>query len=539
MPVATSCQVSTNGRALEIAQRLLLASGQAVPSLPELLAELAECFQATGAALAAVPGGVVAAHGTVDWQPEALDALRKAPLAQKLVTGEGQTILAVLAEAADAAWVLWVETSETAWSDAEAAALTLVGQAVARRATDLLKDAAWEERRQRRLRQRRMEEAAFVARRLAHDFGNVLTGILGFSELTLARPDVEPVARQHISEVYQAAQHGAHWVHNLRLFSRRGAGGSGTAFLKTVLAEESNRLRQQGTSATLRVELSENLLPVALDPDALRQVIGALVDNARDAMHGQGTITVASRTVQLTEAACQDYYGGAVPGPAVEVTIADTGCGMTPEVKAILLAEPFFSTKPRHRGLGLCVVYGVLQAYRGGFRLEEGPEGRGTTVRVVLPTAAVGATPVVAARPAVPAGQGEKVLVVDDDPLILNLVCTTLERAGYRVQPASSGAEALASYEAAGSERFGLVLSDVLMPQMTGVDLVRHLLEQHAKVNVLFMSGHVSEDFAHQNLHEWQFDLLPKPFRPDGLLRAVRAALDRGPRPVPDALPCA
>jgi CheY-like chemotaxis protein len=227
----------------------------------------------------------------------------------------------------------------------------------------------------------------------------------------------------------------------------------------------------------------------------------------------------------LTANDCADLLGSAAPGLHIELTVADTGTGFTPDARKRIL-EPFFSSKPRHRGLGLPAVYSILASYHGGLRFEHGQQG-GTAVQVYLPALAPETTTTVSIRRSqLPLAQGEKLLIVDDDPLTLQLMCTTLERAGYRVHSAADGAQALDSFAHA-AEPFRLVLSDVVMPRMTGFDLAHRLLDQDPQVQVLFTSGHVPAGFMPENLAGRSFDLLPKPFRPEGLLRAVRAALDR------------
>jgi CheY-like chemotaxis protein len=201
---------------------------------------------------------------------------------------------------------------------------------------------------------------------------------------------------------------------------------------------------------------------------------------------------------------------------------------MAPEVRQRLFVEPFFSTKPRNRGLGLTAVYGILRSNAGGLRLAADPAG-GTRAFLLLPRADLPPTPQSAAlRSALRAPRSalEKILVVDDDPMILDLVCTTLGQAGYAVEGAVDPVEALERYTAA-EAAFDLVLSDLIMPRMTGADLARRLLRVDNSVNVLFMSAHVSSDFAHEDFARRGFDLLCKPFRPEGLVRAVRTALSR------------
>src|SRR5262249_19647078 len=170
-------------------------------------------------------------------------------------------------------------------------------------------------------------------------------------------------------------------------------------------------------------------------------------------------------------------------------------------------------------------VYGILRSCHGGLSVGNGLRGGGL-VRLYFPVAAK-AVDFALATPTTAPGAAERVLVVDDDPMVLHLVCATLQQAGYRVQAATSGAEALASYAQAGHAGFGLVLSDVVMPRISGIDLARQLLSQDTNVNLLFMSGQVTAAFPPAECLRGRFEMLSKPFRPEGLLRAVRKALLR------------
>ena len=210
--------------------------------------------------------------------------------------------------------------------------------------------------------------------------------------------------------------------------------------------------------------------------------------------------------------------------------MADAGPGLGPEASRRLFAEPFFSAKPRRRGFGLAVAYGIVHAHHGGLRLRPGAAG-GTIAEVYLP-AAVPAPPAVEAP-----ARGEKILVVDDDPNILRFICASLERAGYQAHGATGADEALVQYTASGPERFRLVLSDVIMPKTTGVDLARRLLTLDPDVRVLFMSGQTTNDFTRLDFSGRRFEFLSKPFRPEALLRAVRGAIDRAPSSQPPARP--
>jgi CheY-like chemotaxis protein len=196
-----------------------------------------------------------------------------------------------------------------------------------------------------------------------------------------------------------------------------------------------------------------------------------------------------------------------------------------------LFSEAFFTTKPRRRGLGLLVVYGIAAASRGGLRLENDPAG-GAVAEVVLPVSDTEPLETTAIqektteRPAVSPG-GEKVLVVDDDPLVRQFVQATLQRAGYRVEAVGTTDEAVVSYHADPQDPFRLVLSDLVMPRGTGLDLARRLLQTDVNARLLFMSGRESLEARPKTPALDSFELIQKPFRSERLLLAVRAAIDR------------
>ncbi|MFO0841891.1 MAG: response regulator [Gemmataceae bacterium] len=536
----------TSQAALEFLHRLLCQPAADQAELPGLLAGLAGAFGAPAAGVAALPEGqALARHPdtpaveevTWPWQddPSLLCRFRQAPGAVALERAGCPMLVTTFTGPDGAGWVVWLEgAGRGSFDDGEAASLGLVGLALTRW---LASDARprWADRLELAARQQRLETAATVTRRLAHDFGNVLTGILGFTELALAQqvPANTPL-HTYLNEVYRAAQTGAQFTHQLRLISRRQSASSRGSQLAAVFAEQEARLfAAQPDGLNLRLTLPADLPPVALDDEHLHQVLTALLDNARESLMGPGTISVSARVVQLGGADCQEIYGATRPGPHVEVVIADTGAGLSPEVQRRLLAEPFFTTKPRRRGFGLAVTHGVLHAHKGGFRLHPGEE-RGVVARLLLPVAPAPLVPPPPAEEAVRPTErlkGERVLVVDDESEVLQYVTASLGRAGFRVEPVSTGEAALQAYFAQPADPFGLVLTDVVMPGVGGVELARRLLRRDPAVRMLFMSGHVSTDFTRQDFAEHAFEFLAKPFRPEQLLKAVRAALSRDARP--------
>jgi signal transduction histidine kinase/ActR/RegA family two-component response regulator len=521
-----------------------LLSATQPQSIPEALQELASRFDVGCAGMAAFwEQEPICKHWAASagehlftspgWPWEEIPGLLRRDLtrAEKLPSTKPQhSLLAASCSWQGLNWLLWLEYhGERHWEEADLGVMALAAPAFARIATDVLGDNPWPRRLESRRHQQDLEKVALSMGRLVHDFNNVLTGVLGFTELSLGQVPSNSPTYQYLNGAYQAAQQGTQLLQQFSLFTKRNRGRSQSSALAPILRGEEMRLRPGLAPAVkLHIELPSGLPSLAVDPESLRLILVRLLDNAREAVEESGTITISAKTKELTPIECLDFFGKAEPGPCVEVTVADSGPGFTKEANARLFREPFFSSKPRHRGLGLMGVYGVLSACGGGLCIGETGE-TGAVVRVYLPVAAALPDRASAQRTAGNCCRGERLLVVDDDPLTLQLICTTLERAGYRVQPASDGAEALASFGKA-PEPFHLVLSDVFMPQMTGFDLAQRLLAQNPRLNVLFTSGHIPADCLAAEPAIRNFDLLRKPFRPDGLLRAVRSALDRPPQ---------
>jgi signal transduction histidine kinase len=238
-----------------------------------------------------------------------------------------------------------------------------------------------------RAQQEHLETASAVAGRLAHDFGNLLTGILGFAELSLLRLPADAPAHRYLGEVLRSGEVTRQLLGRLCLFGRCPSNPGQPSELAVVLAEQAEHSRPLwGPGVRLECRLPGNLPAVAVPPDLLRQLLQEVLDNAREAIAAAGVVTVEARQAELSDEACSGLLGNAQPGPHLEVTVTDTGCGLSPRLRGRLFREPLLSTKPGHRGLGLAVVFGILRAQRGGFRLDGGAEG-GTVCRLFLPVA--------------------------------------------------------------------------------------------------------------------------------------------------------
>jgi signal transduction histidine kinase len=284
---------------------------------------------------------------------------------------------------------VWVERAGTdLWTDADRSYLTLSARLIERSPalavhTGPLIDSE-------RLNQR-LNDAAVIAGRMAHDFDNVLTGIIGFADLTAPLVQTQPQPAKFVSEIGKVGQRGITFTQQLHQLSRAGQVKPMPSTLTTAVAKEEARLRPTMPSG-LRVvtDLPASLSAVAMDAGPLGTVLGHLIENAADASPPNGRVDVSARAVELSPADARTYLGRVGPGTHIEVTVRDSGTGIKPEVRARLFAEPFYTTKVRHRGLGLAVVYRTLYAHHGGIRIDPvAPPDTGTVVRVVIPPGAV------------------------------------------------------------------------------------------------------------------------------------------------------
>jgi signal transduction histidine kinase len=237
--------------------------------------------------------------------------------------------------------------------------------------------------------QQRLEDAALAVRRVAHDYGNVLTGILGFAELALKQMSVNHPATGYLAEIVRSAQQAERLTNQLRLLSRRHWTLNQPARLAEVAASEAERIREKFPTICLAIDLVDGLPHLSLDSEPVRHVLGQLLDNAAEAVIKGGKVCLRARVVQFQERDCAELLGNARPGSFVEVAVEDSGCGLSAEVRERLFVEPFFTTKSQRRGYGLYIVFGVLQSHGGGFRIDSLLPSGGTVARAYLPTVSV------------------------------------------------------------------------------------------------------------------------------------------------------
>jgi signal transduction histidine kinase len=401
-------ELQSNLMVLNYLQRLLATPLAEVPPLDGLLNDTARAFGVAGAGVTGpLEGqprverrvrreGASAASAGWPWkQPRELaESLRSGASTQETVGSDGESLLISAAPMLDGRTrLLWIEEpAGRVWNDAEKAALLLAGQVLGRRIPAEAPASSSLPTLDQNHLQQRLLDAAVMSGRIAHAFDNVLTGILGFTELTLSMA-TDATLQQYLGEVLQAAQSGIQLTQQLHLFNRCAASGAGPVRLCMVVTEEEVRLRQAlDEKIELNIDVPGDLPAVGLEAEPLRQVLCQLLDNARESLAGAGTISLSAQKAEIDAATCAGLYGRPQPGECIEVIVADTGGGLGADARQRLFRDPFFSTKPRHRGLGLAIVYRILHAHHGGLQLEASPRG-GTRARVFLPLASAPASP--------------------------------------------------------------------------------------------------------------------------------------------------
>jgi signal transduction histidine kinase/ActR/RegA family two-component response regulator len=390
-----------------------------------------------------------------------------------------------------------------------------------------IQDASARGRIEEQLRQsQKLEALGLLAGGIAHDFNNLLTIISGYSQMLQTSRLASERDRTALEQILKACDHAADLTAQLLAFSRR------QAIQPRVL--DINALVQQTAALLLRligeqIDLSIRTAPDAgrihADPGQIRQMLLNLAINARDAMPSGGSLLIQTRAVELGA----DYIGqhfGVKPGKYVLLEVADTGAGMDESTRSRVF-EPFFTTKEpgKGTGLGLSTVYGIVRQFGGSIDLCT-QAGHGTTFRVYLPRVDESAETEAAVRPLEVRGGQETILLVEDEEGVRRMVLTALERAGYQVLVAAGGAQAL---EVARTHEgpIHLVVTDMVMPRMTGSELAAALHRDRPATAVLFMSGYLGDTLHNAGALTGEADFLQKPFAPVVLAAKVREILDR------------
>ena len=379
----------------------------------------------------------------------------------------------------------------------------------------------------------KMEAVGKLSGGIAHDFNNMLLPIIGYSDMILARLDPSDPSVVELNEIHRAANQAAALTRQLLAFSRKQVVKKTTFDLNEHLNQMTRMLgRIIGEDIVLRMALSAGTLTLHADASQVEQIIMNLCINARDAMKQGGVIHVSTEVVDASVEHLPLVAGAATEGRYAIVTVRDSGCGI-PQVIQDRIYEPFFTTKGQEgTGLGLSVIYGIVQEHQGGIRLDSSAE-TGTIFRIILP-ALPAEPPPPAAQPAssltspVTAprrGSGQRVLLVEDEESVNRLVRTALTQNGYAVTTAFCVKEALAQFDAM-EGNFDMIFSDAVLPDGNGVQLLDIFLSRNPALRALLSSGYTDRDSLMQMARQRRISFLPKPYTLPTLFSTVADVME-------------
>jgi signal transduction histidine kinase len=374
-------------------------------------------------------------------------------------------------------------------------------------------------------RARRLESVGQLAGGIAHDFNNILGVIMNYAEFVAGEVEAGSQAHRDVLEIRRAAERAASLTRQLLIYSRREIAKPETLYLREVVRDLENLLhRALGERIELRTRFSDEQLPVEIDPSQFEQVLVNLAVNARDAMPEGGRLLVEIDRAELDGEFAYTHPGTA-PGSYLRLQVSDTGIGMDGETLERVF-DPFFTTKEEGTGLGLATVYGIVTGAGGRVDIYS-EQGVGTTVKIHLPLATV--DPVVKSEEesAPPRGEGEVVLVAEDEPEVRRMAERILANGGFEVVGTARGSEALERCRDEDRE-IDLLLTDVVMPDMLGTELAERVREAKPELPVVYMSGYSHEMLAPTTMVEEDHNaFLEKPFNSTTLLRTVYELLNR------------
>lgn len=372
----------------------------------------------------------------------------------------------------------------------------------------------------------KMESVGRSAGGVAHDFNNLLTAITGYSDLALRRLNQSDPLRKNLEEIRKAADRASGLTRQLLAFSRKQVMEKRVLDLNAILSDMNKMLpRLIGEDIKIDLSLDKELGKIKADPGQIEQVIVNLVVNARDAMPDGGVLTIKTSNTTMDGELVRSYES-VQAGPHVLLSISDTGCGMDEETQQHIF-EPFFTTKSMGKGtgLGLSTVFGIVKQ-SGGSIWVESKVGKGTTFKVYLPLVDGQADSLEALHGVKAVARGtETILLVEDDDLVRGMARATLEMCGYEVLDASNAGEALLISKERNC-RIDLLLTDVVMPRMSGQTLVKEIYKVCPNIKVLYMSGYTDDVVAPRGINQEKADFIHKPFTPEALATRIRRALD-------------
>ncbi len=377
------------------------------------------------------------------------------------------------------------------------------------------------------LHSQKMETIGTLVAGIAHDFNNILNVINGYTELLMLKGDPNSPEHATLGKIMHAGRSAAELISQLMMFSRKGVIQPKVIDFNLLLTNTQHMLRRIiGEEIDIQQNLSADLWPIKIDPAQMEQIVINLAANARDAMQSGGVLEMITKNVSTSDTD-HTLPPELSPGDYICFFVIDNGSGIKKEHQERIF-EPFFTTKEKHKGtgLGLATVFGIIKQNGGTVDLESA-EGKGTTIRIFLPRSTEQADSAASScHLHLPAGGSETLLVVEDRRDVLELVADILKAQGYNVLEAHSGKDALQLIKAMGHKKINLLISDVVMPGMSGKELAKELLTTHPETKILFMSGYTNDTISQHDISQPGTAFIQKPFTSNELGNIVRELLD-------------
>ena len=392
----------------------------------------------------------------------------------------------------------------------------------------IIRDITERKKLERELRQaQKMESVGRLAGGVAHDFNNMLGVILGYSELALNKMDAAHPFFATLQHIRKAAQHSADLTRQLLAFARKQTVAPKVLNLNDTVEGMLKMLRRlMGEAIDLVWYPGKNLGKVKIDPSQIDQILANLCVNARDAIGDTGRVTIETHPAIFDDDYCR-LHPGSVPGKYVLLSVSDTGCGMNAETLSHVF-EPFFTTKEigKGTGLGLATVYGIVKQNNGFINVYSEP-GFGTTFKIYIPRYTAKSEHTRKIETPKPAERGhETILLVEDEPMILDMTTSMLEQLGYKVLAATTPGYAISLAREYNGE-IHMLMTDVIMPEMNGRDLAKNLLTLYPDLKRLFMSGYTADVIAHHGVLDDGVHFVQKPFTMRTIANKIRSILDQ------------
>ena len=375
------------------------------------------------------------------------------------------------------------------------------------------------------LQAQKLEAVGRLAGGVAHDLNNLLSPILGYSELMLLELDSDDKLRAHPQQIINASLKARDLIHQLLAYSRKQALDYRPVDLNTVLKNLQNILRRTiREDIDLILNLSPNSQSVKVDTGQIEQVIMNLCVNAQDAMPNGGRLIIETDIVELDQIYANNLPG-VKPGHYMLMSINDTGIGMDENTRSRIF-EPFFSTKGKHgTGLGLATAYGIVKQHGGNIWVYSEPNV-GTAFKVYLPVSYEPSEIIKNnSKPILNQKWSETILVIDDNQVVINIVREMLEQFGYTILTSDNSTEALVLLDQNNGD-VDLLLTDVVMPEMNGKELYERAVEKKPDIKVIYMSGYLDDIIASHGILEHGVKFIQKPFTVQSLLLKIREAID-------------